>query len=158
MFEAPPRRHGAERRLSSVDDGTSMSASATAQLAHLKKSAASERGLRVTVFDNAVAPDVVQSDVLFFAAALEGDLRRGDILLYHLHGRQYVRRFVGMTDTADAVMVVMRDSAGWEDMIPWAHVVGRAIRCERDGEPLRASGVRGAADHWWKRLFSRQTP
>jgi CheY-like chemotaxis protein len=124
-------------------------------LAHLQKTASSEKGLRVANPDDGLSPALIRGDVLHVTRASEAKLRRDDVLFCHYRDRSCARRFLRLTDTQDAVIVVLQDGAGWEESMPWTHVVGRVACAERNGSPLKVRGVRDEAETWWSRLFRR---
>lgn len=111
------------------------------------------KGERVIVVDDeGLAPEIRRGDLLCFVP--ERDLRslkRGDIVLIHLRGHEFARRFMARVGTNE---VRIGDSVGYEDVIPLSDLVGRATRCVREGQERRVWGARenGASEPLGHRL------
>lgn len=144
-------------RSSDVDEiekiGRTMSVAS--MIAQLKNAATSGQGLKVVVEDDLLAPDVLRGDVLHVMGAKESQLRRGDVLHCYHRDQTFTRRFVRMTDTQDAVMVVVRDALDRLETLPWGQIIGRAVRCERHGAKVRVRGVRDPQASWMAWVIGR---
>lgn len=132
-----------------------MALAATAQRAHLDKTLKDGR-LKVVVNDDALGPDLCRGDVVTVASLTDSKLlARGEILFFRCRERTYARRFAGL----DGTNAVLRDSVGYEDVVPLSEIMGRAVRCERDGDVVTVRGIRDeAARSFLDRLRAWLTP
>lgn len=97
------------------------------------------RGERVVeIDDDGLAPIIRRGDVVTVVPLDGNPLKRGDILLFRKRDQVFARRYDGREGTH----VRLCDCVGYDDVVPVSEILGRVVRCTREGQehPLGTQG------------------
>lgn len=101
--------------------------------------------IRFRASGQSMSPSILDGEAITVAPVSVGDVRRGDILLYHNGRRILAHRVVRIASRRDTSprLILRGDASVTEDApIAAAQVLGRVVSVERDGRELTLVGRR----------------